>query len=131
MPDQPELLNIVDETDEVIGVDTRENIHRLGLLHREIHIWFYTPTHHIIFQHRAKTKKGHPDKLDATVGGHVALNMSYEETVFKEALEETGIHLIPDKLIFLSKIHSFHTELATGMINYAFRSRFMYLFDQF
>lgn len=36
-------LNIVDEAGEIIGFDTRENIHNQGLLHREIHVWFYTP----------------------------------------------------------------------------------------
>ena len=64
-------LNIVDENDQIIGEDTRENIHRKGLLHREIHVWFYTPKSEIVFQHRAKNKDTFPDLLDATVGGHV------------------------------------------------------------
>lgn len=35
-------LNIVDESANIIGEETRENIHNQGLLHREIHVWFYT-----------------------------------------------------------------------------------------
>lgn len=35
-------LNIVDEDGNIIGEETRENIHKQGLLHREIHVWFYT-----------------------------------------------------------------------------------------
>jgi isopentenyldiphosphate isomerase len=37
-----EMLEIVDENDNVIGLETREKVHREGLLHREIHIWFVT-----------------------------------------------------------------------------------------
>lgn len=58
----------------------RENIHNQGLLHREIHVWFYTPKGEIIFQHRAKDKDTYPDLLDATVGGHVEINSDYENT---------------------------------------------------
>ena len=38
-----ERLEIVNETDEVIGLDKRLKIHQKGLLHREIHVWFITP----------------------------------------------------------------------------------------
>ncbi len=34
-----EILNIVNENDEVVGEDTRENIHKKGLLHREINVF--------------------------------------------------------------------------------------------
>ena len=71
MNNQLELLEIINEHDEVIGLETRGKIHQDGLLHREIHVWFITPNGEIIFQHRAKDKDTYPDKLDATVGGHV------------------------------------------------------------
>lgn len=85
-----EMLEVVDENDNVIGFETRAKIHREGLLHREIHVWFLTPEGEIVFQHRAKDKDTYPDKLDATVGGHVESNMSYEDTAIKECKEETG-----------------------------------------
>ena len=34
--EQPEILDLIDESDKVIGNDTRENIHLKGLLHRGI-----------------------------------------------------------------------------------------------
>ena len=70
-------LNIVDENGEIIGENTRENIHNQGLLHREIHVWFYTPKGEIIFQHREKDKDTYPDLLDATVGGHVEIGSDF------------------------------------------------------
>src|SRR3989339_1577568 len=97
-------LEIINENDEVIGLETRTKVHQDGLLHREIHIWFLTPKGEIVFQHRAKDKDTYPDKLDATVGGHVDPTMSYEDTVIKECKEETGIDIDLSKLVFLRKM---------------------------
>ena len=66
-------LNIVGEQGKIISEETSESIHNKGLLHREIHIWFYAPESEIIFQHREKDKDTYPDLLDATVGGHVEI----------------------------------------------------------
>ena len=52
------LLEIVDDGDAVIGVRSREEIHTLGLRHREVHVWLVTPDNDIIFQRRSPTK-GH------------------------------------------------------------------------
>src|SRR5574343_530627 len=98
-----ELLDIVNENDEIIGQDTRENVHKFGLLHREIHIWFITPDGNMIFQHRAKDKDTYPDLLDATVGGHVDQGMTYEESAIKEMEEETGLKIDFKDLHFLKK----------------------------
>lgn len=124
-----EMLEVIDENDIVIGTETRAQIHQDGLLHREIHIWFITPRGEIVFQHRAKDKDTYPDKLDATVGWHVEPNMSYEETAVKECLEETGINIKLDKLVFLIKMKKRGFDEATGLINNSIRSQYAYLYD--
>ena len=124
-----EMLEVVDENDNVVGLETREKIHREGLLHREIHIWFLTPKAEIIFQHRAKDKDTYPDKLDATVGGHVEPKMSYEETAIKECKEETGVDIDLKKLAFLKKMRKKSVDEATGLINNTIRSQYAYLYD--
>ena len=43
------MLEIVDENDQVIGIQSRKEIHEKGLLHREIHVLFITPEKDIIF----------------------------------------------------------------------------------
>jgi 16S rRNA (adenine1518-N6/adenine1519-N6)-dimethyltransferase len=63
-----QILNVVDESGKILGEETRENIHRQGLLHKEIHVWLFTPNKEIVFQHRGKDKDTFPDLLDATVG---------------------------------------------------------------
>jgi isopentenyldiphosphate isomerase len=124
-----EMLEIVDENDNVIGLETREKVHREGLLHREIHIWFVTPNGDMVFQHRAKDKDTYPDKLDATVGGHVEPGMSYEETAIKECKEETEIDIDPSKLLFLVKMKTKTFDETTRKINNTIRAQYAYLYE--
>ncbi len=129
MSKEPEMLEVIDNEDTVIGLETRTKIHQNGLRHREIHIWFFTPRGEIIFQHRAKDKDTYPDKLDATVGGHVEPGMTYEETAVKECEEETGINIDLVKLVFLTKMKTESFDKATGLTNNTIRSQYAYLYD--
>ena len=124
-----EMLEVIDENDNVVGLESRAKIHQNGLLHREIHIWFFTPKSEIIFQHRAKDKDTYPDKLDATVGGHVEPKMSYEETAVKECKEETGIDIDLNKLVFIKKMRKKSFDEATGLTNNTIRSQYAYLYN--
>ncbi len=122
------ILNIVNDNDEIIGEKTREEIHKEGWLHREVHVYFVTPALEIIFQHRAKDKDIFPDLLDATVGGHVEIGQSYEETALKEAEEETGLKIDLADLILVKKIKKRALDKSTGKINNAFNARYLYIY---
>ena len=124
-----EQLEIVNENDEVIGLESRKTIHEKGLLHREIHIWFMTPNREIVFQHRAKDKDTYPDKLDTTVGGHVDPGMSYDETAIKEGKEETGIDLDLSKLKVIKKMRKQSFDETTKLTNNTIRTQYVYLFN--
>ena len=95
-------LNLVNEKGEVVGEATREEIHQKGLLHAEIHVWFFTPNGELIFQHRGKNKDTFPDLLDATVGGHIEIGRTALEAATEETLEETGLKISEDDLIPIS-----------------------------
>jgi isopentenyl-diphosphate Delta-isomerase len=123
-----ETLNIVDDNDNIIGIEDRKVIHQKGLLHREVHVYFVTPKNEIIFQHRAKNKDTFPDLFDATVGGHVEIGDSYEQAANKEAFEETGIRISKKDLILIDKIHKISKDEATGAVNHAFQEEFIYMF---
>jgi len=127
MSDQ-HYLEIVDDEDHIIGRAPYAQIHSEGLLHREVHVWFVTSSGEIIFQHRDKNKETFPGLLDATVGGHVEEGDSYETTALKETLEETGLTLTLDQLIFLSKSRSKSFDDLTGKTNNVFRSNFAFRF---
>ncbi|MGI6611972.1 MAG: NUDIX hydrolase [Candidatus Nanosyncoccaceae bacterium] len=128
MPDK-RILNIVDEQGNIIDEETREKIHTDGLLHREVHVWLYTPRGEIIFQHRGKNKDTYPDLLDASVGGHVEVGFDFEETALKELFEETGIKAKVDDLTLIQiKPHkSFDTT--TNKINNVLRASYAYCYD--
>lgn len=127
--DTDDKLEVVNDNDETIGLETRFIIHKKGLLHREVHVWFVTPDGQLIFQHRSPSKDTYPDLLDATVGGHVEIGMNYSETAIKETLEETGIAVKATDLRELKLIKSKHLDNVTGTINYAFKMQYGYVYD--
>ncbi len=122
-------LNIVDECGNIIGEETRGNIHKQGLLHKEVHVWLYTPKGEIIFQHRAKNKDTYPDLLDATVGGHVEIGSDYEDSAIKEMEEEAGIIATKDDLVFIKTAKRESHDKATGTINYAIKTTYAYCYN--
>lgn len=124
-----ELLNIVDENDNIIGSDTRKNVHKKGLLHREIHVWIYKKNGDILFQKRAMTKDTYPGLLAASVGGHVEPEESYEETALKELMEKTGIRARENEIEFIVKMRLKSFDPLTNMTNNTFRSVYAFLFD--
>jgi isopentenyldiphosphate isomerase len=122
------LLDVVNEDDEVIGQDTRENAYKKGLLHRDVHVWFVTPKGEVIFQHRSKDKDIYPDLLDSTVGGGVDTGMSYFETALKETFEETGLRLDIDDLKPLKKLKSRSKDKGGTITNNILSMYYAYLF---
>ena len=122
-------LNVIDEQGYIIGEETREIIHKKGLLHREAHVWFFTPKGEIIFQHRSKNAETYPDLLDATVGGHVEIGMEYESTALQEMEEETGIRTPKDAMLFNQMVRSKTYDTATGMTNNVLRAIYAYRYD--
>lgn len=123
------ILNVIDEDGNVLREATRHEIHEKGLLNPEVHVWFYTPNSEVIFQHRAKDKDTFPDLLDATVGGHVEVGDSYEETALKESEEETGIVPNPKNLTFLRMTITNHKDDVTETINHTRRNVYAYRYD--
>ena len=122
-------LNIIDEDGKIIGEETRENIHNRGLLHREIHVWFYTAKDEIIFQHREKDKDTYPDLLDATVGGHVEIGSDYENTALQELAEETGIRAKENNLTFIEMMRSKTFDISTNKTNNVIRAIYAYRYE--
>lgn len=128
MTEREELLEIVDETDTVVGQASRSRVHHEGLLHREANIFFITPEGKLIFQHRSKEKETYPDKLICAVGGHVEPGMTYEQTALKECAEETGLALPATELVYLGKYRKQSFDPSTRLTNDVFRVYYAYLF---
>ena len=122
-------LDVVDEADIVVGQASRADIHKQGLLHREVHVWFTTPDRQLIFQKRTPKKDTFPGLLDATVGGHVELGQSYEEAALREIEEESGLKVATADLYFLGKYRGRAIDAITGSINNVQRAIYAYNFS--
>ncbi len=103
---EQELLKVFNEQHQQIGVDTREEIHRLGLWHETFQCWFignHEGKQYVYLQLRSNLKKDYPGLLDITAAGHLLES----ETVFdgiREVKEELGIDIIFEELYSLGVI---------------------------
>lgn len=122
-------LNIVDENDNIIGQDSRENIHKKGLLHREIHVWIFNDKGELVFQRRSEKTDTNPGLLDASVGGHVEIGETYEDAAIKELREETGIVAKKNEIIYITKMRRESSRDSRNMANNTFRKVFAYKFS--
>ena len=122
------MLEVVNESDEVIDSKPRSEIHRLGLLHREIHVWMFDENHNIIFQKRGLHSQS-AGLLDATVGGHANAGEDYIDTAVREVKEETGMTISPSDLALLTKFReksSLVKEDYLGTVNNFIRVVYIY-----
>lgn len=96
------LLDVVDENDVITDAKPRKDVHQLGLLHREIHVWMFDEGKNIFFQKRGLHRTS-PGLFDATVGGHVNIGEDYIDAAVRETMEETGITIKAEDLVLLKK----------------------------
>jgi isopentenyl-diphosphate delta-isomerase len=92
-----EMLGIVDLAGEPIGEQRdKADIHHLGLLHRDVHVWL-TDGQNVLEQQRAWDKPIMPGTWDIAVGGHVGAGESYLSAAMRETEEELGLQFAPDR----------------------------------
>jgi len=102
-----ELLDIVNENNEIIGVEKRNKAHKNHLLHRAVIILIANNKNKFLLQLRKSTKKQYPLYWAGSVNGHVSSGDSFLEAAKKEMKEEIGIETelkFIDKFIIDNKI---------------------------
>ena len=95
-----EWFDEVNEQDEVVGQRLRADIHRLGLLHRAVHILVFNDRGQLFLQKRSELKDCFPGKWDSSASGHLDAGEDYDQCARRELGEEIGLHLeeVPEKL---------------------------------
>ena len=88
---QAELLSEVDINDLVIGPRRRDELHRLGLRHRAVHVLVFNPAGEVFLQQRSDTKDINPGLWDSSAAGHVDHGEHYDACARRELAEELGI----------------------------------------
>jgi isopentenyldiphosphate isomerase len=86
-----EVLDVVDENDNVIGCEARSVVHRLGLLHRGIHLFLFDPDGQLLVQRRHRNCDTWPLALDWSVSEHVKSGEDYYSAARRGLTEEFGI----------------------------------------
>ncbi len=88
-----ELFDVVDEHDQVIGRETRSEVHARGLLHRAVHVLVRNKRGDVLLQQRSLLKDVHPGLWGSSVSGHLDAGEDYAAAVLREIDEEMGIQV--------------------------------------
>lgn len=91
MISMPELLDVIDENDNVIGREERDICLEKKLLHRGVHIFIFNSEGELLLQKRSMQKKTYPGAWTSSCSGHVSAGQTYEEAAVRELEEELGI----------------------------------------
>jgi isopentenyldiphosphate isomerase len=95
-----EIFDVVNERDEVIGKKPRNEVHRLGLMHRATHVLVFNKGGQVFLQKRSMIKDRQPGLWDSSASGHVDSGEDYDSCVMRELREEIGLQLseVPQRL---------------------------------
>jgi isopentenyldiphosphate isomerase len=93
-----EVFDVVDRHDVVVGREFRREIHRRGLLHRAIHIFWLRGDGQLCLQRRSYAKDNCPGLLSSSCAGHVDSGEDYLAAAVRELHEELGISVTPAQL---------------------------------
>ena len=93
-----QLIDVVNDNNEVVGKVTEDELYKMKLAHRIVHVLVFNNQDKMVLQLRSKTKSFCPGYWSTTVGGRVQSSESYEEAAIREMQEEIGIILNLEKI---------------------------------
>lgn len=99
---RPEMLVLVDEKDNEIGTDTRENCHRGGGRRHRAYTVFLFHDGKLLLQQRSKKKLLWPGGWDVSYTSHVYPGETYSKAAARKGIQELGAQVGN-----LADVHSF------------------------
>lgn len=90
-----ELFDAYDENMIPIGVASRQTVHRCGIWHQTFQCWVLhrsSEGNFLVLQRRHRSKDTHPNKLDISCAGHLAVGEMPSDGV-RELREELGLEV--------------------------------------
>ena len=85
-----EWFDVVNDRDEVLGQRPRNEVHRLGLMHRAAHVLVFNARGQVFLQKRSLKKDRQPGVWDSSASGHVDAGEDYDACAVRELREELG-----------------------------------------
>ncbi|MBI3849487.1 MAG: NUDIX domain-containing protein [Verrucomicrobia bacterium] len=96
-----EIFDVVNDRDEIIGRQTRREVHGLGLKHRAVHVLVFNARGEVFLQKRSLKKDCFPGKWDSSASGHLDCGETYDACAVRELREEIGLEIqTPLKRLF-------------------------------
>ncbi len=86
-----EWLDVIDEHDGVIGLETRSVVHRQGLRHRGVHVFLFNDRGELLVQQRGVQREHSPLALDCSVSEHVLAGEDFFQAAQRGLKEELGL----------------------------------------
>jgi len=86
-----ELVVLVSEKDEILGLMEKMQAHENGILHRAFSVFLFNSQGEILLQKRAATKYHSPNQWTNAVCSHPRMEETYLEGAQRRMLEELGI----------------------------------------
>jgi isopentenyldiphosphate isomerase len=86
-----ELVDVVDESDRVVGRATRRGVRASNLRHRSVYILVFNSAGRLFVHRRTAGKDIFPAHWDVAVGGVVAAGEDYDGAARRELREELGV----------------------------------------
>ncbi len=99
-----EFFDWVDRHDQIIGVTSREDAHRLNLYHRAVHLYAYGEKGGLVLQRRSLRKDVEPGLWTVSCSGHVDRGETFLDAARREMMEELGVPIEQADLVDL--LHS-------------------------
>src|SRR5476651_1980015 len=88
-----EIFDIVNERDEVVGQNTRREVHARGLWHRAVHVLVFNARGEVFLQKRSLKKDIAAGKWDSSASGHLDTGETYDACAVREVREELGLKI--------------------------------------
>ena len=103
-----ELIDVLDAEGNATGKTCLKSIvHKTGLYHATVHIWFYTTKGSILLQQRASSKIIYPLLWDVSVAGHIDAGEGFTTAAVREIKEEIGLIVDENELVKIGVFKSF------------------------
>src|SRR3989338_2527241 len=122
-----EYLDILNERGEKTGEKrSYAEAHRIGLLHRAVHVWFLNSKKQLLLQKRSKNKFTHPSCWDISVAGHASSGQTSIEAAKRETEEEIGLTLLDEAYEYLFTVRRVREVINKGTyVNNEFQDVFL------
>jgi isopentenyldiphosphate isomerase len=109
-----ELVDVIDDAGQTIGVVTRREMRQKRLPHRCVYLLVFNTRGELFIHQRTATKDVYSAHWDATVSGVLAAGEDFDGGAVREAREEIGVDVQPERLFRLQ--YADQATVAHGMV---------------